>query len=524
MILRYTTFLALSICFGGFGQHFNGPKQYYDSISGEPLIALAMSMDADDHVWVAGNIQNGFPMGGGDPYGFFLTEQDQHGEVIESYMIDLDMFATSQAGLRQIVPMSGGLLLTGNVTADMTFIWYFDCTSKQITWQKNVTFENVHFSSALSQGDSLIYWSYSNDSAQVVHQLNQTGDFNWSKSFSAVDTSFTMPYLLLKGDSSLILSGSLEDEQLVKKAYIDINLNTNSSELTVFDEGKLGQGILKDGSIYFSAYKSNQIGTLIVSPQNATSYMTHSSVDYSEKNRAGSSLCLTHPLNDSLILFNYSGNLSMEDNLFQGRSLLFNLNNPANSIKSQIIQLVGMHPYGDTSYLALRNGPEYGIKREGLQLEHFAIGRFRLNSYSSLGSSCFHMTNFDFFPVENLTVSPYPINENTNFPVINPQTFAFSNLSLTNDDDCVSGFGNLQENQLANISLAPNPVEDYFVIESDQAIESLSILNMRGQIIEELRFSSVYSTQVQSSDLLDGVYLLSIKTERGVVVKRFEKK
>jgi len=79
-----------------------------------------------------------------------------------------------------------------------------------------------------------------------------------------------------------------------------------------------------------------------------------------------------------------------------------------------------------------------------------------------------------------------------------------------------------------NILLYPNPSSDYFNIEAP-AKSSIEFLNIKGQLIKALSISSAKISQqtdlwhVDISTLPSGVYVVEVKTEKGMVVKKFVK-
>ncbi len=80
----------------------------------------------------------------------------------------------------------------------------------------------------------------------------------------------------------------------------------------------------------------------------------------------------------------------------------------------------------------------------------------------------------------------------------------------------IAGYDNLTD-----IVFYPNPATDNLTIETQQKAV-IEILNIAGQIIKTIH-SADKQTSVNVSDLSGGVYIIKVKTEKGVAVKKFFK-
>jgi hypothetical protein len=67
---------------------------------------------------------------------------------------------------------------------------------------------------------------------------------------------------------------------------------------------------------------------------------------------------------------------------------------------------------------------------------------------------------------------------------------------------------------IANLSIYPNPVKDVLNIQGDYT--SIDVLDLLGKLV----LSSKKTKNINVSSLADGVYMLSIKTENGIAVKK----
>ena len=73
----------------------------------------------------------------------------------------------------------------------------------------------------------------------------------------------------------------------------------------------------------------------------------------------------------------------------------------------------------------------------------------------------------------------------------------------------------------ANIAVYPNPATDNITIESEQPAV-IEITNIQGQLIKTFATTD-NKTNINVSALASGVYVVEVKTEKGVEVKKFIK-
>jgi hypothetical protein len=94
--------------------------------------------------------------------------------------------------------------------------------------------------------------------------------------------------------------------------------------------------------------------------------------------------------------------------------------------------------------------------------------------------------------------------------------------TITLSDKTNEGGGTAVENrEVANISIYPNPANDMVSIRSDLEISSIRILDMTGRTLRSVSSINNFSTTMNVSDLAGGVYLITISDmEGGASVKK----
>lgn len=93
------------------------------------------------------------------------------------------------------------------------------------------------------------------------------------------------------------------------------------------------------------------------------------------------------------------------------------------------------------------------------------------------------------------------------------------------DDFKVSGTLSADDFFTQNLSLYPNPTSDVVNLTSSSAsIQAVKVTDLNGRVIRNIQFSSVSTAQVNVSDLMTGMYLISVETAQGTGTSKFIKK
>lgn len=121
-------------------------------------------------------------------------------------------------------------------------------------------------------------------------------------------------------------------------------------------------------------------------------------------------------------------------------------------------------------------------------------------------------------PATVLTYTPGPQNTN--------DKFYLCVMSLLTTGGCMScdsipySMAGLIEDML-NFNLSPNPANDLIKIKGDYSIESVSIIDVTGSMIQSKEMISTKELEIAVDDLPNGIYLLRIETSEGTSLKRF---
>lgn len=95
-----------------------------------------------------------------------------------------------------------------------------------------------------------------------------------------------------------------------------------------------------------------------------------------------------------------------------------------------------------------------------------------------------------------------------------PSNQSYIAVEIVDDDNVIEEYEN-------KFNIYPNPVNDILVIDTDEEIEEINIYNIVG--ISVFKVNNI-EHDINVSDFAEGVYFISIKTDKGEVVKRFIKK
>lgn len=86
---------------------------------------------------------------------------------------------------------------------------------------------------------------------------------------------------------------------------------------------------------------------------------------------------------------------------------------------------------------------------------------------------------------------------------------------------CENFMGIYEPDASSDFSFFPNPASDELIIKYPLKA-SVEIVNVRGQVLKTIYHTGT-TTQVRLENLTNGVYILKMKTEKGMIVKRFIK-
>lgn len=77
----------------------------------------------------------------------------------------------------------------------------------------------------------------------------------------------------------------------------------------------------------------------------------------------------------------------------------------------------------------------------------------------------------------------------------------------------------------SEFSITPNPAKDYLTISNsfDSKINSIVISDLNGRTIKQLNYDAVAQVEINITDLLSGVYLLTVTSDKGSLTKKMVK-
>ena len=149
-------------------------------------------------------------------------------------------------------------------------------------------------------------------------------------------------------------------------------------------------------------------------------------------------------------------------------------------------------------------------------------------NFNLLSSGNNSLTSLNVANGNNANFSAIIAIGNPNLTCIEVDDVAYSTANWTSFVDATASFSldcsvslSTNEFELAkNISIYPNPVKSQIYLNTDENIESVSIINTFGQTVNSNLID--YAT-VDTSNLSNGIYFLKIDTDNGMVIKKFIK-
>jgi hypothetical protein len=86
----------------------------------------------------------------------------------------------------------------------------------------------------------------------------------------------------------------------------------------------------------------------------------------------------------------------------------------------------------------------------------------------------------------------------------------------------MAGEEKIEENNISEVNVYPNPASDKLYVETESEVDEVEIYDVYGR--QQPIANSQQPTAIDVSGLNSGVYFVRIKTDSGDVVRRFIKK
>jgi hypothetical protein len=93
-------------------------------------------------------------------------------------------------------------------------------------------------------------------------------------------------------------------------------------------------------------------------------------------------------------------------------------------------------------------------------------------------------------------------------------------LEFPDEDFVYICINSVEDTQLSELSLYPNPASDRVNVTSNVAMNSVSVLNYVGQVVYTAELSGENAIELNTSGYEAGVYVVQITTANGIVTKR----
>jgi hypothetical protein len=92
--------------------------------------------------------------------------------------------------------------------------------------------------------------------------------------------------------------------------------------------------------------------------------------------------------------------------------------------------------------------------------------------------------------------------------------------SEASNEACISGYVGIPTNVVSNVSVYPNPATSLVNVTSSQEMTRISVINYVGQVVYQSELNNENAIQLNTSSFENGVYVVRLDTENGVVTKR----
>jgi hypothetical protein len=93
------------------------------------------------------------------------------------------------------------------------------------------------------------------------------------------------------------------------------------------------------------------------------------------------------------------------------------------------------------------------------------------------------------------------------------------------DDVIVQGTLSLDDFVSSKFSISPNPVKAMLAVSNTEniSINAISIADLNGRVIKEVKYNNISNLQVDLSDLSSGMYIMNINSDQGIASKKIVK-
>jgi len=83
-----------------------------------------------------------------------------------------------------------------------------------------------------------------------------------------------------------------------------------------------------------------------------------------------------------------------------------------------------------------------------------------------------------------------------------------------------SAEGDLIEEFVSDINIYPNPANDILNLESNILIKDISLVSITGKVVVSKNNLDTHSISIKTNELPSGIYILKVKTDESLVLKR----
>lgn len=82
-----------------------------------------------------------------------------------------------------------------------------------------------------------------------------------------------------------------------------------------------------------------------------------------------------------------------------------------------------------------------------------------------------------------------------------------------------AGVNGVADNKFTSLTLSPNPTNSVVNIANAGLVSNVSVVDLNGRVVKSSNFANVENPQVNISDLANGVYMMTINSDKGAVKK-----
>lgn len=317
---------------------------------------------------------------------------------------------------------------------------------------------------------------------------------------------------------AVAFSGSIDCGSLSIADLTGIASFTSLSELTCFNNQLTTLDLSSNISLTFLHCTDNLLSSLNIANNTALTYLNCSNnplltLNVSTNTMLTNLICTSNQLtsldvstNTALTYLNCQFNQLSTLNLISNTALL--------TLNCMFNQLTVLTFPNSISTFQCTNNQLTSLDLSGnTALTVLTAGENQLTSLNVKNGNNANMNNSLFGTIDNPNLTCIEVDD----AAYSTANWTYIDATTSFSEDCIVGIEN-EQSKIMEIILSPNPTSSNLTVETDAVIETISIFNIAGELVQQETSNSFSVAQLPS-----GIYMLQVYSDKAIQTKRFVK-